>query len=116
MPNDAKLGLLVGVVGVVFVAVMSAKPLPQTPTAANVPAPVQKAAAPPRTEKAVAPVPPDRPVVNLLAEAKPAPVSDPLLAPAVLPTELPSTPVVRTTREPVATPTSRPRADGDLEP
>lgn len=115
MPNDAKLGLLVGVVGVVFVAVMSAKPLPQAPTAANVPAPVQKAAASLRTEKPVAPAPPDRPVVNLLAEAKPA-VSDPLLAPAVLPTELPSTPVVRTTREPVATPTSRPRADGDLEP
>ena len=116
MPNDAKLGLLVGVVGVVFVAVMSAKPLPQAPTAANVPAPVQKAVAPLPTEKAAAPLPPDRPVVNLLAEAKPAPAPDPLLAPAVLPTELPSTPVVRTNREPVATPASRPRTDGDLEP
>jgi hypothetical protein len=116
MPNDAKLGLLVGVVGVVFVAVMSARPVPHAPTAANVPTPVQKAAAPRPTEKAVAAAPPDRPVVNLLAEAKPTPSPEPHLAPAVLPIELPSTPVVRTSREPVATPASRPRTDGDLEP
>ncbi|WP_439628030.1 hypothetical protein [Gemmata sp.] len=116
MPNDAKLGMLVGVVGVVFVAVMSARPVPHAPAAANVPAPVQKSAAHRATDKLVAPAPPDRPVVNLLAEAKPTPSPEPHLAPAVLPTELPSTPVVRTSREPVATPTGRSRTDPDLEP
>lgn len=116
MPNDAKLGLLVGVVGVVFAAVMSAKPLPQAPTAANVPAPTPTAPVEVVTPAVplAAPKPVDRPVVNLIAEAKPTP--DPLITPAILPTELPSTPVVRTKREPDATPTSRPRTDGDLEP
>jgi len=103
MPNDAKLGLLVGVIGVVVVAVMSANRLPPQQAVANVPTSVQKHVAP-------------------MTAAKPAPMSEaetippPRLVRSPKPVELPSTPVVRTKREPIATPTSRNRDDGDLEP
>lgn len=107
MPNDAKLGLLVGVMGVIVVAVMSANRLPHPQTAANVPGSHQKNAPPPHAEKAV---------VNLAADIKPTPMPDVRPVPAVLPQDLPSTPVVRTKRDQVATPTSRTRDDDDLEP
>ncbi|MCE9560707.1 MAG: hypothetical protein K8U57_01505 [Planctomycetes bacterium] len=107
MPNDAKLGLFVGVVGVIAVAVLSANRHPHPQTAANVPSSVQKSAIAKPVEKMS---------VALVADAKPDPIPEPHEAPAVLPLELPSTPVVRTKREPVATPTSRTRGDDDLEP
>jgi len=111
MPNDAKLGLLVGVVGVIFVAVMSGNRLPRPQTAANVPSSVQKT---------VNAKPAEKTVVAVVSDVKPEPVHEPIPepheAPAVLPMELASTPVVRTKREPVATPTSRTRGDDDLEP
>ncbi|MBA4189543.1 MAG: hypothetical protein C0467_16275 [Planctomycetaceae bacterium] len=106
MPNDAKLGLLVGVVGVIVVAVMSANRSPQTEVAANVPSTLQK-----NSSAATA-----KPAVNLVVDANLKRIPELHPVPAVLPVELPSTPVVRTKREPVATPTSRTRADDDIEP
>jgi hypothetical protein len=104
MPNDAKLGLLVGVLGVVAAAVVSAsRPTPQP--AASVPT-AAKAAKPADPGE-----PPSRPAVVAIdlppAAPPPRPVVKP--TPADLPTELPSTPVVRTRHEPDATPTSQRR-------
>jgi hypothetical protein len=96
MPNDAKLGLLAGVLGVIVAAVVSAD-RQSTPPATN-------SATPPKAEK---------PVAKSQAEVpgqRPAPAS-----PAVLPTELNSTPVVRTRKEPDATPASRAHNDDDIE-
>ncbi len=96
MPNDAKLGLLVGVVGVIVVALMSVgKPTNTgTPTSAvstgvqsSIPAaapPIPEAASPPERQ-------PSRPVAR--------------------PTELANTPVPRLRKEPEGTPTSRSRND-----
>lgn len=110
MPNDAKLGMLVGVVGVIAAAIATAGRTPPPQAAVNVPAAQQTAA----------PRPAEKPVVKPAAEVKPGPIvevteTDVRPVPADLPTELPSTPVVRTKREQVATPTSRPR-DEDLDP
>jgi hypothetical protein len=97
MPNDAKLGLLAGVLGVIVAAVVSAdrqSPAPATNTAT----PPKVVAKPPSKSDAA------------VAGQRTAPSS-----PAVLPTELNSTPVVRTRKEPDATPASRARNDDDIE-
>jgi hypothetical protein len=98
MPNDAKLGLLAGVMGVIVAAVLSAqRPVPSP--GANVAPP--QAAAPKAVAKPVAP------------EAN---ATTPPRAPEALPTDLSSTPVVRTRKEPDATPASRTRNDDDIDP
>src|SRR5262245_5107838 len=98
MPNDAKLGLLAGVLGVIVAGVLTAN----RPTGnAGVPSPDPQQAAAKAAEK------PSQP---LAAESKPASEPDPKGepdTPAVLPGELPSTPVVRTEKEPDATPAGR---------
>jgi hypothetical protein len=95
MSNDAKLGLMVGVLGVVVAAVVS----------------VQKPAPQPQPGVAANPVPKD--VAKPPAVARPAETPR---SPEVLPADLASTPVVRTRREPDATPASRPRNDDDIDP
>lgn len=111
MPNDAKLGLLVGVIGVIAVAVMSTNklPHPQATANANVPTAVQKAPAPRADESPVKQATQPTRQIEIAPEPQPVPV------PTALPMELPSTPVVRTKREPVVTPASRTR-DEDVEP
>jgi hypothetical protein len=86
MPNDAKLGLLAGVIGVIVAALLSS---PATP-------------APPANDTS-APLP----SAKSIARSEPAPPS----TPAVLPAELGSTPVAKTKQEFDATATSRDRAD-----
>jgi hypothetical protein len=86
MTNDAKLGMLVGVLGVIVAAVLftnASPPAQSQPSAAELPA-QQKAVAP--TVVTVAPPP------EVKSEKEP----------------LPSTPVVRTRKEADAQPTSRP--------
>src|SRR5687767_13562437 len=103
MPNDAKLGLLAGVLGVIVVAVVSAgrPPIPRPP--GNSPTPQENAPSKVAT-----------PAVDPVAVVAPDPRPAPTAAPAVLSAEPPSTPVVRTRREPDATPASRTR-DDDLD-
>lgn len=104
MTNDAKLGLLVGVAGVILAAAVSGNrpSIPAGTPAAEAP---QSPASGAKAEVAIAPEP--RPVAEkefsraAAAEVVVAP------APAEFPRELPSTPVVRTRREPDATPTGR---------
>src|SRR4051794_38103904 len=99
MPNDAKLGLLVGVVGVIVAAVISSN-RPQVAIA------VQQQAAPTAFEKA-----------QVTTDQKAAAVvGSPPVVPTVFPAELASTPVIRSKREPNATAASRSRTDDDLEP
>lgn len=86
MKNDAKLGMLVGVLGVIVAAVLFVNTPP--PTAQSRP----DAAGEARQK--------DRPPATATATAVPA------LAPAT-PAALPSTPVVRTRKEPEALPASR---------
>ena len=91
MPNDAKLGLLAGVIGVIVVAVMSAnRPQPATDPGVNTPDSPSTTAAKPAED------------------AKPA-------APVARSPEPSSTPVVRTKKEPEGTPTSRTPMD-DIDP
>lgn len=93
MTNDAKLGMLVGVVGVVVAAVLFGNPAPPTPE-------------PPAPAKA-ATVPASAPVATAAS-----------IAPSELPRDrpsLPTTPVVRTRKEADAQPTSR-RPSDDEEP
>ncbi len=85
MPNDAKLGLLAGVIGVIVVAVMSAN----RPPAASIP--IAGATAAP-------------------VAAKPAEDAKPDTAVAHSP-ESSSTPVLRTRKEPEGTSTSRAKDD-----
>ncbi|MFO0825686.1 MAG: hypothetical protein U0792_21625 [Gemmataceae bacterium] len=113
MPNDAKLGLLVGVVGVIAVAVMSAK-RPQPQETATTPPPAESAPQPRAVAKRVVP-PTSATEPQPVRHVETAPAPHALPVPSALPTELRSTPVVRTKREPVATPTSRTR-DEDVEP
>jgi predicted lipid-binding transport protein (Tim44 family) len=100
MTNDAKLGMLVGVIGVVVAAVLFGNPAPQ---------PASAPANPPAPSKPVA------------AAASVAPPASPQAAAAVVavaprePSGLPATPVVRTRKEIDAQPTSRRPAD-DEEP
>jgi len=104
MQNDAKLGLLAGVLGVIVAAVLSThRPAPQTGT--TIPEAAQTVA-PKTAAKATAEV---KPKPDAIAIAEPGP--------AVLPTDLPSTPVVRTRKEPDATPASRTtRNNDDIDP
>ena len=91
MTNDAKLGMLVGVLGVIVAAVLftnAPPPAQSQPSAAE--APAQKASAP-----TVAPVAP-----TAVTVAPPQVKSDG--------DALPSTPVARTRKETDAQPTSRP--------
>jgi hypothetical protein len=90
MKNDAKLGMLAGVLGVVVAAVLFAKaPPPEAQSRPGVAdGPKTKDGAP--TAAAPAPAP----------EASPA-------APTANTAALPSTPVVRTRNEPAAQPTGR---------
>ena len=95
MPNDAKLGLLAGVIGVIAAAVLSANrpapaPVPAVPTHASGPAA-------PRIEKPLR----ARDVVASTPSAQPA---DP-----------PSTPIVRSRREADGTRAARTPAD-DIDP
>jgi 2-oxoglutarate dehydrogenase E1 component len=92
MTNDAKLGLLAGVLGVIVAGTLSANRPPQNATA-----PAAPAAPEPKPARAAAAAP-----------AAPA-------SPGALPAALDSTPV-RTRPEPDATPTSRKANDDDLEP
>jgi hypothetical protein len=87
MPNDAKLGLLAGVIGVIAVAVVSAnRPAPANPTSA--PVPVASAPAAPK----------DQPAAAVAS------------APA-MPEENASEPVARTKNEPDGTPAGRTAKD-----
>ena len=89
MPNDAKLGLLVGVIGVIAVAVLSSnRPAPAIPNEATVPV----ASAP----------------------ATNSPRDQPAAAVASTPAEKPAAPVVRTRNEPDGTPAGRAAKD-DLD-
>jgi hypothetical protein len=101
MTNDAKLGLLAGVFGVIVAGVVSADRPPPNATAPPAPTAAPKHAGKPSPETK-----PGRTV----AAAPEAPV-----IPGTLPTDLGSTPV-RTRPEPDATPTSRKANDDDLEP
>jgi hypothetical protein len=94
MPNDAKLGLLVGVLGVIMAAVLSVKsPVAQgTPSAQVAPA----AAAAPKEVQAV--------------KKGTTPETG---TPAALPAELASTPVTRSKKEIEGTPTSRASRDDE---
>lgn len=91
MTNDAKLGMLVGVLGVVVAAVLFGNPAPQ-PTASEPPAPAKPAAL-----SASAPV---------AAAVAIAPPESPRDRPP-----LPTTPVVRTRKEADAQTASRPTFD-----
>lgn len=92
MTNDAKFGMLAGVLGVIVVGVLSSRAPDAPPTAAK---------EPPKPQARVAPR-------AALPEA-PAPRT------ASAESELPATPVVRTRKEPTAQPASRPTA-WDEEP
>ena len=103
MPNDAKLGLLVGVLGVIIASLVTVQRPPLGPPRAS-------AAPPSAAAKSL---------------AKPAPMPTPAAsvdpagsrAPAELPVDLTSTPVVRTKRDTDATPAARtPTRDDDLDP
>lgn len=96
MTNDAKLGMLTGVVGVLFAAVFLAKP-PEPPAAPEPPAPAQAHAQP----AAVPSAPANTPRAGAVASAAPA--------------AFPSTPVVRTRKDVAAQPTAR-RPLADEEP
>ena len=98
MPNDAKLGLLAGVLGVLVAAVVS----------------VQRPTPPPGANTNPPPSAPAKAVANTAPKPDAEPAAPPR-TPAVLPTELPSTPVVRTKKEPDATPASRARNDDDID-
>jgi hypothetical protein len=96
MPNDAKFGLLAGVLGVIlaYVVLVNKPQQPATPI-------------PPKAS----PKQPSAQNIN-----PPKTTTEPP-APEKLPTELGSTPVVRTKKELDATPTSRSTSkDADLEP
>jgi hypothetical protein len=114
MPNDAKLGLLVGVVGVIAVAVMSAK-RPQPQETATAPLAVETSPSPQDGQKRRVAPPTSAAEPQPVRHIETAPAPHPRPLPSALPTELRSTPVVRTKREPVATPTSRSR-DEDVDP
>lgn len=89
MKNDAKLGMLAGVLGVIVAAVLFANP-PQPdprPSASTTAAPEQK--------------PKERPAPTATAVPSPAP------EPEVAAPDLPTTPVVRTRKEADAQPASR---------
>lgn len=92
MPNDAKLGLLAGVIGVIAVAVVSAN-RPAPPKPATVPAPVVLA---PSTPSTIAPT--DQPTVAVGS------------APDV-PDDHASPPIARTKTEPDGTPAGRTAKD-----
>jgi hypothetical protein len=103
MTNDAKLGLLVGVVGVVLSAVVPVRG-PQASPADAAPAPQvvpshQQAAAVPPTPTA----PPPRPTVCT--------VEPPSAAPQPLPVALPAIPVAHSAPAPAAVPVSRRTAE-----
>ncbi len=108
MPNDAKLGLLAGVLGVVIAAVVSVN------------RPQQPASAAPASPTNAAPTPTSKPTPELRPTASPQPAGESSgspASPAVLPADLGSTPVVRTKKEPTAIPASRPPSrDADIEP
>jgi hypothetical protein len=96
MPNDAKLGLLAGVLGVVLAYVLVNKP--QQP-----PANPPKLASPKQA--------PEQDAILPRTTTEPPPT------PEKLPSDLGSTPVVRTKKELDATPTSRSsNKDADLDP
>ena len=98
MPNDAKLGLLAGVLGVIIVSVLSANRQQPTPPAHIPPGMLPRA--------------PTKPPAKPAAEAIPNARAD---TPAVLPADLSSTPVARTKDDPVAKPAARTR-DDDIDP
>jgi len=86
MPNDAKLGLLAGVLGVIIAATISGKAPTSLGTAGN---------APPTNSQQPAPA------SKMQAKASDA------TTPALLPAELPTTPVIQTRPEVEATTASR---------
>lgn len=95
MTNDAKLGMLTGVVGVLFAAVFLTKP-PAQPVASEPPVPAQTRA---QAQPAAVPsAPASAPRADAVASSAPA--------------AFPSTPVVRTRKDVSAQPTARqPLAD-----
>src|SRR5436309_5411335 len=100
MQNDAKLGLLAGVLGVIVAGVVSADRPPQNAVGPGSPAPKQASKATP--------------------DAKPAPgavgdAPEAVPTPGALPGDLDSTPV-RTKKDADATPAGRTAKDDDLEP
>jgi hypothetical protein len=97
MPNDAKLGLLAGVVGVVLAYLVLVNKPQQPPVT-----PPKQLNPTPAPEQNTSP---------------PKPTTESASTPEKLPTTLGSTPVVRTKKELDATPTSRsPNKDADLDP
>lgn len=105
MQNDAKLGLLAGVAGVIVSAVVSMN----RPQLVTLPSPKKP------DPTTVQPAPATRPTIKPAPESSiPKPPADPV-APAVLPSDLSSTPVARTKREPDVTPASRTKYD-DIDP
>ena len=92
MSNDAKLGMLAGVCGVIVAAVVLGQPQPQS----------QPVTAPPATAEAKeqAPPPPAAEPTTTTTHEQPAP--GPTSAP-----DLPSTPVVRTKKDVEGQPASR---------
>jgi hypothetical protein len=102
MTNDAKLGLLVGVVGVVIASMMQVNRPPQ---------PAAAAVASPTSPRNAAPKPTPEPKVTV----KPTTAAPDSPVPAVLPGELTSTPVVRTKKDPDAVPAGRTTTKNDDE-
>ena len=100
MKNDAKLGMLAGVLGVLAAAVLFANVPP-------VPVPQPKGTA----TSAKEPAPKDRPAPTAATPAAPAPVTSPEVSTAALP----STPVGRTRKDVPAQPAAR-SGGADEEP
>ena len=98
MPNDAKLGLLAGVLGVIVAAVVSASRPGPDPASNVAPAHLAETKAPTKLKPA-----------GSVADGSPA-------SPAVLPADLAARPVVRTRKEPDGTAASRNRNDDDIDP
>jgi hypothetical protein len=94
MSNDAKLGLLAGVIGVVVAALLAGTRPSGPPVGAGGVAPQAASKTTPEAQSVAASPP----------------------APAVFPADLTSAPMVRTRREPDVMPASRPTRDGDIDP
>jgi hypothetical protein len=97
MPNDAKLGLFTGVIGVIVVAAMSTNRPPAPHPGADTPGSPSAAVKPSEASKAPGP--------HAVAPAPVARAGEPA-----------STPIPRKRTEPDGTPASRPSRDGDIDP
>ena len=94
MPNDAKLGLLTGVLGVILAATIPVKSPAALGTANN-------------TTSATSSQPSPKSAGNIAASKKTEGSTNEIAPPAVLPADLGTTPVVRTKKDVEATTTAR---------